>query len=904
MGVNAVRTAHNPPSPEMIRVCEQLGIVMLIEAFDSWSTAKTTWDYSRFFDAESDADITEMVNAARNSPAVMMWSIGNEIRGATVDVAQRLVSDIRAIDPTRPLVWGSDGYRGVPARGSTEDKIARLLDGVGLNYNTAASIDALHERYPTTFFFESESSSGTSTRGTYQDANSLNTGENYTPGKQATSSYDNNLASWTMSGEYSLKKDRDRPYLAGEFLWSGFDYIGEPTPFDSFPVKTSFFGAVDTAGLPKDLYWLYRSQWTTDPMVHLLPMDWTDHEPGDSVDVWAYANVDTVELFLNGRSFGVRTFDHKTTTDGRAYLETTEPTGDDRTVGGGPFPGSYTSPNGSAGKLHLAWSVPFEPGALVAVASRDGVEVARDEITTAGQPAGLKLATDRLVIPASGASLAYVTVDIVDPEGVRVPGADALVDVLVSGGALVGIDNGRQESAEGYKASSHHAYHGTLVAIVRSTEDAGPITITARSPLLPPTTTTIYATDPIGAGLIAVEPFLLRAAVGSTPALPATVQAIHADGSQSAMAVTWEDLPVDAFDRSGITTVDGTVDGTSVGAVATITIYAPAGVETWSTVVPVGQPPRLPAFAHVGFDDGTDALVPVTWDAIDPVAYASAGQFAVRGGVAGRASAALGTIRVTDDVTPARDIARTTSPLRPTADASFSGSPTSLPAAMLDGDAVTGGWSNFYRKQATALLPEISTAHRQDWVSIAWPNPHTVDRVTAFFVADAWHALPAALGVSFWTGSEWRPVGDLAIDWSASSRGPTRITFDAVTTDRLRFAMTSPAPDTTSGFLGISELEVTGDVVAYQTTAALSDLQVAGHSVPGFDPGTTDYVVVTGTDVPSISVRATAAANGRLLIVPPTSLPGKATIIVTSEEGLATTTYSVRLEREAAGTSP
>ena len=254
----------------------------------------------------------------------MLWSIGNEIPDSTsatvgLPIAKRLIADIKAIDTTRPIVIGSDKYRSVP-----EARLRRRPDPrparrprPELQHRRSPSTRCTR-RYPNTFLFESESSSETSTRGVYQDPDQLNTGENYTPGKRATSSYDNNLASWTMSGEYGLKKDRDRKYFQGEFLWSGIDYIGEPTPYDVFPVKASFFGAVDTAGFPKDMYWLFRSQWTTEPMVHLLPMNWTDHEPGETVQVWAYANVDTVELFLNGHSLGVRRFDHKTTADGRA----------------------------------------------------------------------------------------------------------------------------------------------------------------------------------------------------------------------------------------------------------------------------------------------------------------------------------------------------------------------------------------------------------------------------------------------------------------------------------------------------------------------------------------------------------------------------------------------------------
>jgi beta-galactosidase len=545
MGVNAFRTSHNPPSPEMIEVCQELGIVMMVEAFDTWRTPKRQFDYGRFFDANSDSDMAEMVNAAKNSPAVVLWSIGNEIPDSTsatvgLPIAKRLVADIKAIDTTRPIVIGSDKYRSVPNTGSGADLILGELDGLGLNYNTAASVDALHAKYPNTFLFESESSSETSSRGAYQDPDQLNTGENYTPGKQATSSYDNNLASWTMSGEYGLKKDRDRKYFQGEFLWSGIDYIGEPTPYNVFPVKASFFGAVDTAGFPKDMYWLFRSQWTKEPMVHLLPMDWTDHEAGEPVQVWAYANVDTVELFLNGQSLGVRRFDHKTTVDGRPYLETTEATGDDKTVTGGPFPGSYTSPNGSAGKLHLSWDVPFAPGKLVAVARRGGREVARDELDSAGAPAAVRLTPDKRKIAADGRSLSYVTVDVVDANGVLVPGADDAISFDVRGaGRLAGLDNGREESAENYKASTRQAFNGKALAIVQSGDRSGPITVTATAPGLQTARTTISASGGHGSGRQA--PRYVPKKQGSR----AAAAGVTADASYSGKPDT---LPADMLD--------------------------------------------------------------------------------------------------------------------------------------------------------------------------------------------------------------------------------------------------------------------------------------------------------------------------------------------------------------------
>jgi beta-galactosidase len=643
MGVNALRTSHNPPSPEMLEVCERLGIVVMDEAFDTWRTPKVQFDYGRFFDANSDADVKEMVDEAKNSPAVVLWSIGNEIPDSTsaagIPIAKRLIADIRSIDTTRPIVMGSDKYRSVPAPGSPQDQILALLDGLGLNYNTAGSVDALHARYPGKFFFESESSSETSSRGAYQDPEQLNTGEDYTPGHRATSSYDNNLASWTMSGEYGLKKDRDRPFFAGQFLWSGTDYIGEPTPyFDDYPVKASFFGAVDTAGFPKDQYWLFRSQWTSAPMVHLLPMNWTDHERGEHVQVRAYANAPSVELLLNGRSLGVRRFDRKTAPDGRSYLETTEATHDDKTVTGGPYPGSYTSPNGSAGNLHLTWDVPFEPGRLVAVARRGGKVVARDAVQTAGAPAALALRAKRY------GSLAYVTAKVVDRRGVVVPDADDLISWAARGGSVVGLDNGREEDAEGYKGRAHTAFNGRALAIASA---ARPGTVRVRA---------------------------------------------TARGLRSASAV--------------------------------VRLRRGSGFRA------VAQPVRAPFEAAA-------------------------------------------------------------------ADASYSGRQDTVPAMMIDGDPATA-WSNFYRKDPTALLPAFSLAHAREWVSLSFPA-RQVSSLTASFVVDTTHAAPASMAVSYWDGSRW-----IAAKGQHANGGT--ITFDPVRTTRLRLDMTSPAPLTGAGFLGISEL--------------------------------------------------------------------------------------------------
>ncbi|WP_037671359.1 glycoside hydrolase family 2 TIM barrel-domain containing protein [Streptomyces griseus] len=619
MGVNAFRTSHNPPSREMVQVCEELGIVMMVEAFDCWRSSKTRYDYGRFFDEWSDRDIAEMVLAARNSPAVVMWSIGNEISEFTstagLGIADRLIAQVKAHDETRPIVIGSHRHRSVPAPGSPGDLILAKLDGLGLNYNTAQSVDALHARYPKLFLFESESSSETSARGAYQEPQHLNTGENHTPGKRATSSYDNNLASWTMSGEYGHKKDRDRKWFAGQFLWSGIDYIGEPTPYDVFPVKASFFGAVDTAGFPKDMYHLFRSQWTDEPMVHLLPMTW-NHAEGDTVEVWAYANVDSVELFLNGKSLGTRKFDRKRTVDGREYLETTEATGDDKTFTDGPYPGSYTSPNGSAGKLHLTWHVPYRPGELKAVARRGGRVVATDVLRTAGRPHAVRLSADRTSVAADGRSLVFVTAEVVDVRGVVVPDAEHLIAFDVTGGSLAGLDNGRQESAERYQASTRTAFHGKALAIVRAGTEAGALKVTAHAEGLRAGTSAVRTTSARSAATTPAPDF--------APEHPAPVNYPHADASYSGRPDT---LPTAVLDGDPAT---GWSNGFLKAATALLPAFGGARPEDWITVdwgrtrtfdrlevsftVDAGH--TLPAKVEVAVWDGR-AYQPVTGAAVD-----------------------------------------------------------------------------------------------------------------------------------------------------------------------------------------------------------------------------------------------------------------------------------------------
>jgi beta-galactosidase len=440
MGANALRTSHNPPAPEFLDIADRLGFLVMDEAFDCWDQGKNTYDYGRFFNQWGTTDIGAMVMRDRNHPSVIIWSIGNEIpddNNATV--AQSLISAVEAKDTTRVIGQAF-------AEASPGAAVAPLEDVVGLNYAPYV-YDSLHSSHPTWKFFASESSSAVRSRGIYELPVTSNI---LTSSANQCSSYDNSVVSWGTSAEGSWQAVNTRNFIAGEFIWTGFDYIGEPTPY-GWPSKSSYFGAIDTAGFPKDIYYFYQSRWNHDgpTMVHITPMDWTSWTAGQSIPVYVYSNADSVELFLNGTSLGSKNVDAKAADSNSA---------------------------------HLAWSVAFASGTLEARATKNGAVVVTDTVQTAGSAAGVALKVDRAAIAADGLDLAYVEADIVDAKGVLVPHAGSEIAFSVTGpGALVGVDNGDSTNHEPYKGTTHAAFSGKAMAIIQSTTTAGKVTLQATS---------------------------------------------------------------------------------------------------------------------------------------------------------------------------------------------------------------------------------------------------------------------------------------------------------------------------------------------------------------------------------------------------------------------------------------
>jgi beta-galactosidase len=435
MGCNAVRTSHNPPEPALLDLCDRMGFLVIDEAFDAWEEPKVANDYHRCFGEWAQTDLQEMIRRDRNHPCVVMYSIGNEIqdvktaRGA--EWTGRLYDWARAADATRPVTHGSNVNESAVAAGA-------LLDAVGYNY-TVHLYDRHHAQFPQRRMYASETSSAVRSRGVYK----FPTGENLLSGPDVQCScYDNSVVEWGLSAEESWKQVHSRKFIAGEFIWSGFDYLGEPTPY-GWPAKSSYFGILDTCGFAKDIYYFYQSKWTARPMVHLLPhWNWTE---GRILPVWAYTNCEEVELFLNGSSLGRRRF----ATDGPEHLE---------------------------------WQVPFRPGILRAAAYRGGRIVARAEVRTAGKPAAVRLTADRTRLAAGVRDLVFATVEIVDAKGTVVPDAGNVVRFSVSGpGTIAGVDNGDPICHEPYQGDQRSAFHGKCLAVIRSAGGSGTLRAVAES---------------------------------------------------------------------------------------------------------------------------------------------------------------------------------------------------------------------------------------------------------------------------------------------------------------------------------------------------------------------------------------------------------------------------------------
>jgi beta-galactosidase len=464
MGVNALRTSHNPPSPELLEFCDRLGLVVMDEAFDMWKIPKVKNGLSKFWDQWGETDLRDMIRRDRNHPSVVLWSIGNEVpeqgRPDGWVLAKRLTDICHEEDRTRPVTAGFDNLTG-----AIKNRLADQVDIPGFNYKPMNYEQVLKE-HPSWIIVGAETSSCVSSRGVYHLPI-----EKYEKHESLQlTSYDIISPPWAMAPDPEFEAQDKLPNVLGEFVWTGFDYLGEPTPYflrggseRDWPSRSSYFGIVDLAGFPKDRYYLYKSVWTGEPMVHVLPhWNWAGRE-GQAIPVFGYTNADEMELFLNGKSLGKK-------------ARFSEPV----VIPVGP---NVSQERKFTTKYRLQWQVPYAPGTLRAVAYKGGKQVAAEEVRTASAPARITLSADRRTIRADGDDLSFITVRIEDKDGNLCPMADNLVRFKVEGaGRIAAVDNGNAATVEPFQADYRKAFNGLCLLIVRSQRgQAGQVLIAATS---------------------------------------------------------------------------------------------------------------------------------------------------------------------------------------------------------------------------------------------------------------------------------------------------------------------------------------------------------------------------------------------------------------------------------------
>lgn len=447
MGCNGIRTAHNPPAPELLDLCDKMGFIVMDETFDMWKRKKTPKDYSQYWDQWHVRDLEDHMMRDRNHPSVFIWSIGNEILEqwdtSGIKMAKELYSIASKMDSTRPIVVACN-----PPSPTNYLIQSDVFDLIGYNYAHKEYVKH-PEVFPGKSFIATETVSGLMTRGHYDmpsdsvrrwpirwDLPFYEGNPDYT-----VSSYDNVSTPWGSTHEETWKVMKKHDFMSGMYLWTGFDYLGEPTPY-TWPARSSYFGIIDLAGFPKDIYYMYQSEWTDKQVLHLFPhWNWSE---GEKVDMVVYTNCTEVELFLNDSSLGTKRKEK-----------------DD---------------------LRLTWQLKYKPGTVKAIGKTQEGKTISTEVKTAEEAAKIKLSADRTILHADGKDLSFITAEILDKNGVIVPNAENLIQFEILGDALiVGVDNGNQTSHESFKANLRKAFNGKCLVVIQSSGKKGLVNLRATS---------------------------------------------------------------------------------------------------------------------------------------------------------------------------------------------------------------------------------------------------------------------------------------------------------------------------------------------------------------------------------------------------------------------------------------
>lgn len=803
MGCNSIRVTHNPAASILIEICNEKGMLVIDEMFDGWMNKKNNNnnDYSVWFNKKVGADnailgakedmtwaefdLKATITRGQNAPSIVMWSLGNEIQEGTgiytgyKGKAKDLIKWVQEADPTRMATIGSNDVKnGGADHVDIANQLTKVGGASGTNYSGGGSYDRLHSNHPDWKLYGSETASSINSRGVHYTKGRDNS-------KKQLTAYDKSKVNWGALASEAWYDVITRDFVAGEYVWTGFDYIGEPTPWNgTYPgeqpttnfktnPKNSYFGIIDTAGFPKDSYYFYQSQWNDKVnTLHVLPT-WNKDSialEGGKAEVVVYSDAAEVDLQLNGQSLGRKKFTEKKTGNGYTY----------QTVDG----------KDGHQNLYMTWEVPYQEGTLEAIAyDKNGNKIektqGRSVVKTTGKKANLSAKVDRDKIIADGKDLAYVEVDVTDAEGNIVPNAEDRVTFKVEGnGELVGVDNGSSPDHDSYKANNKRTFSGKVLAIVRATKEAGSFTVTASADGLKSskvTVKTVPAESSQGQERQVDSYYMSKnyyVKKNVKPSLAESIEVRYTDGAKEVKNVTWDKIPEDKLSATGTFTVNGQVEGAGKVSVNINVIDDVAAMLNYSTTVALGSEPNLPERRPVVLSDGEilNTTFEVQWTEPEKGVYDKEGIVEVKGtaDVLGETLPVMASVRVQkasfdigDSVS--KGAAKVTQDCEKTSD-----SLEAINDGHTEYKAVSSGpndslWSNYDNSQDGDNKAEIT---------FSYDTTFALGQVVIHFARDGWSArYPASEGAAApkiyvsQTGDKWTPA-EAEISVGEEVKGP------------------------------------------------------------------------------------------------------------------------------------
>ena len=947
MGCNAIRTSHNPADEQFIEICSELGLLVIEEHFDGITQAKNynSNDFSVYFQQAVDtklygADsgmlcseyvVRSIVKRDRNAPAVFAWSYGNEIQeGADtnanfVTYCEKYITWINDEDGTRPATIGDNTRGGNSTLVSVINTITNAGGIAGYNYaNSTSTLQSLLNSYggSNNCIIASETASHTNSRGRYQGMSS-NTSID---GAYHLTSYDTSAVGWGITAHDSIYNTYQLDGVAGEFVWTGFDYIGEPTPWNGTTLgytpgsgampNSSYFGIVETTGFEKDTYYLYRSQWNkAETTVHLVTAWDADNQyvSGSTTPVWLYTNAAKVELYLNNQLIGYTTRKVNTTAAGHVYYTFTATSGDSSVC---------TVSNGSgADSLYSVFNVVYTAGTLFTKAyDENGTLITLDDsmgrhtVTTPGTVTKLSASANKTTVAADGSSLIYVEVDVLDANDNLDTTAANNITFSVSGpGEIVGVDNGDQATTAKYQNSSVktsdtkaniNAYAGKALVIVRTTEDAGTITVNMSATGLTGDSVSITAQatgdSAASQGLVSytmVKDYSVK--VGTAPTLDTTATGTMADGSAVNGTIAWNEIPESVYGVAGDYTITGTLtlEGQeSISVTARLHVIPDViALRNVSTATMENTAPALPSTVRGVLADGTLAgEFNVTWNAPAASEYDSVGEIVTVTGTAvifdDETMDVTCTVRVAEAVnTESVNVAPQADSL--TQDINGSDVLESIRNGTLKpGDNTNERWSNWGNRTTSADAT----------LTLTWATAQMIGSVNMYYYFDNCADYPAAVEFSYsLNGQEYTVIGYTEEEVETYSNGAMiTYTFDQpVNPVGLKVKLTQQNGTSGSDCVALTELEVMTYAASleYNTSADLSGITVDGTAIPGFAADTLAYEADAGT------VAAATTVNAGITVLP--VYRGVVRILTVAEDGSAAKTYAVTVGEDETAAS-